>query len=102
MSKFTKGPWGTLPEECGKDYIRVRGTALGGRFKIANVITPSHQGVHDRELQETRANAKLIAAAPEMYDALYRALGHFDSIGFTSGSYPAINIMKALNKASGQ
>jgi len=68
MSKHTPGPWQSLPEECDKPYIRIRGTVFGGRYKIANVITPSYEGVHEREAVETRANARLIAAAPELLD----------------------------------
>lgn len=70
MNKFTPGPWKILPEEAGKDYIRIRGTALGRRYKIANVLTPTYEVVHTRETEETRANANLIAAAPEMLDML--------------------------------
>ena len=68
--KFTRGPWAIYPEEVDKSYIRIRGTQLGGRFKIANVVTPVYGGVHEREAQETRANALLIAKAPEMYGLL--------------------------------
>lgn len=70
MSKHTQGPWALLPEECDKPYIRIRGTALGGRYKIANVLTPVYENVHAREAEETRANARLIAAAPELLEAL--------------------------------
>lgn len=69
-TKHTPGPWASLPEECGKDYIRIRGTNLGLRYKIANVITPVYAGATDRELEETRANARLIAAAPKLEEAL--------------------------------
>ncbi len=64
---FTKGPWAALNEEDGRNYARVRGTRLGERFKIANVLfalsTPA-------EIEEARANARLIASAPELYEAL--------------------------------
>lgn len=70
MSKFTKGPWQILPEEADKDYIRIRGTVLGGRYTVANVPTPVYEGAPPRELEETQANAALIAAAPELLAAL--------------------------------
>lgn len=69
-AKFTKGEWQALPEECDKPCIRIRGTVPGGRYKICNVLTPVYYGVHEREAIETRANAALIAAAPEMYEML--------------------------------
>jgi hypothetical protein len=68
--KYTRGAWQVLPEECDRPYIRIRGTCLGGRFKIANVLTPVYDNVHAREAEETRANAKLIAAAPDLLVAL--------------------------------
>lgn len=62
MRKHTPEPWKILPEECDKPYIRIRGTILGGRYKIANVITPVYEGVHEREAEETRENARRIVA----------------------------------------
>ena len=68
--KYTKSPWKALPEECDKPYIRIRGTRLGERYKIANVITPVYDGVSSKEAEETRANAKLIEASPLLFEAL--------------------------------
>jgi len=62
----TPGPWIALPEEVDKSYIRIRGTRLGSRYKIANVITPAYEGAHPTEAAQTRANAALIATAPEL------------------------------------
>ena len=88
MSKHTPGPWRILPEECDKPYIRVRGTVLGARYKVANVIPPSYEGVHEREAEETRANARLIAAAPKMYALL--------AIMAKNGDNEALNIIKEI------
>ena len=66
----TQGPWEILPEECDKPYIRIRGSVLGRRYKIANVLTPTYEGVRPEEAEETRCNARLIAAAPDLLEAL--------------------------------
>lgn len=76
--KGTPGPWEIKPEEVDRPYIRIRGTRLGRRFKVANVLSPDYDGVHHREADETRANARLIAAAPELLEALTTTL---DEIG---------------------
>ncbi len=77
--KYTPGPWAVLPEECDKPYIRVRGTRLGGRYKIANVLTPVYEGAPDREANETRANARLIAAAPDLLEAAAAVVARWDT-----------------------
>jgi hypothetical protein len=67
----TPGPWTVLPEEDDKDYIRIRGTKLGCRYKIANVHMPKHWESHDvlrdREDAESRSNARLIAEAGTVF-----------------------------------
>lgn len=65
--KHTKGPWEVLPREDGVDYIRVRGTQLGLRYKIANVHDEQPSCLPEGEAQ---ANATLIAASPELLEAL--------------------------------
>lgn len=71
-AKHTPGPWVVLPEESGRGYIRVRGGRLGARYKIANVCAPIYDGseLAQREDSESRANARLIAAAPDLLSAL--------------------------------
>lgn len=64
----TPGPWIQLPEELDRPYIRIRGTRLGERYKVANVLSPVHEGVSAREAEQTRANARLIAAAPQLLE----------------------------------
>ena len=66
----TPGPWQALPEECHRAYIRIRGVRLGSRYKIANVLQPCHDHMPEREAAETRANAALIQAAPDLLAAL--------------------------------
>lgn len=100
--KGTPGPWAVLPEEVDKHYIRIRGTRLGDRFKIANILTPFYEGVHEREAEETRANAQLIAAAPELLEALQwltMALSEGSSMDICIGEEKAREVIaKALGE----
>ena len=102
--KHTPGPWEMKPEEVDKPYIRIRGTQLGGRFKIANVLTPVYDGVPEREAKETRANAQLIAAAPELLEALQLCeefMSQLPSTGF-DGLARVEGARKAITKALGE
>ena len=72
-ANHTPGPWQTKPEECHRPYIRIRGTRVGARYKVANVLGPEYPNAHEREAEETRANAALIANAPELLEALKSA-----------------------------
>lgn len=67
---FTPGPWIVMHEESDKSYVRIRGTQLGERYKIANVLTPEYEGARELESDETRANANLISASPDLLEAL--------------------------------
>lgn len=61
MSKHTPEPWGLLESEDDKEYLRIRGTVLGGRYKIANVLWPNYsESAREREAAETLANAERI------------------------------------------
>ena len=108
---FTPGPWEQFPEEDG--YIRVRGTRIGGRFKIANVLAQQdYDGSEGREGNETRANARLIAAAPDMHKALEaygRAFDELFSNCLSNGLFnawggpvncTALNVAKQLGDAA--
>ena len=98
-SKHTPGPWTLLPEEADKDYLRIRGTRLGGRYKVANVHHIRYEGVHavvrERDDAESMANARLIAAAPDLVFQLLSAANYIDALGGDSKSYRAA-IAKAL------
>ena len=72
-TKHTPGPWRILPEEDDKEYIRIRGTVWGGFYKITNVLKPrdtGHLTLNAQNLTEVRANAALIAAAPDLLRSL--------------------------------
>lgn len=106
--KGTPGPWEIKPEEVDRPYIRIRGTRLGGRFKVANVLSPDYDGVHHREADETRANARLIAAAPELLEALQNLMLSYSDFREQTGrngdpQNPLIlAALAAINKATGE
>ena len=114
MTKFTKGEWSVSELEDNVDYIRVRGTVPGARFKIANVIDVNHHlecntHVYAKEKQQAIANAHLIAAAPDMYKELEESLETFKAIHRRSSSYGSaqsiiriIRIEIILKKAKGE
>lgn len=67
--------WQVKPPEDDKPYLRIRGTDLCCRFKIANVLTPEYvfnpevrvtPESRERELGKTQEYAHLIAAAPQL------------------------------------
>jgi hypothetical protein len=84
-AQHTPGPWELKPPEEGVPYRRIRGTRLGARFKIANVQAPQIFTAYDplqvSEDNESEANARLIAAAPELLEALMRC--RFDSLNMS-------------------
>jgi len=89
MTKHTPGPW-----SVGKYTI----TVDGPDGKILATITASTK---DKEL----ANARLIAAAPEMLDLLYAALPHVeDGEEFNKPQCRNLskNIKELINKIEGK
>ena len=106
MITHTPGPWRLMPLEDGVAYLRIRGTRLGGRYKVCNVHAALHQ--LETEVLVSQANAQLIAAAPELLQALI-ALDNYVSNNLSS-DYPTgvdLNSLefktarKAIAKATG-
>ena len=93
--KFTAGPWDILPEEVDRQYIRIRGTILGGRYKVCNVLTTTYEGIGEREAKETRSNANLISAAPELLEALEGMIHWYGNRGYD-------NVMLHANEQSSE
>ncbi len=99
----TPGPWAVLPEECDKPYIRVRGRALGYRYKVANVLTPIYDGVPSKEAEETRANARLIASAPELLKATQAAWNCISELNPTQARAEVVQMLQAaIEQAIGE
>ena len=99
MEKFTKGVGVVKPEEAEIDYIRVRSSRLGELYKICNVIKPSYNGASEFDIQQARANAALIATAPEMYWMLAKLSGLLTDINAHS---VVKEIETLLSKARGE
>lgn len=82
MSKHTPGPWRLLPLESDKNYLRICRTQIGRQYKIANVHLVRYEGMPDyfrqRDDTESVANAQLIAAAPDLLDALQEIVTAID------------------------
>jgi len=94
-SKFTKRDWKVKHSES-KNAFNVIGTLLGGRYKIARcpyLAAYTSEKLNEQEKQEQEANAKLIAAAPEMFDELVKIMETYDK-----GTETYIRVMKLLTK----
>jgi len=101
--KGTPGPWEIKPEEVDRPYIRIRGTRLGGRFKVANVLSPDYDGVHHREADETRANARLIASSPQLLELLIKCADALDEVSYQAWRGEIIDEARAvIAKALGE
>ena len=75
--EYTKGPWKYEPESTDyiinpKDFECFKGVVHGGKLNMALCVM-----IADCLEAEVEANARLIAAAPEMYEALKEAENFF-------------------------
>jgi len=80
VSKFTPGPWTFIPDLCN-EVVRARGCIIAE-------VTP--------QLGISKANAHLIAAAPEMHEALIQAKGFIEN-ALAGGSYNTHDIQRVLS-----
>jgi hypothetical protein len=67
-AKFTKGPWIARPQ-CESSLRRITITGANSPVAIAEIV-PQTMKTYD---EVAEANAALIAAAPELYEALEEA-----------------------------
>ena len=68
--KGTPGPWSAV---MGSSFWTVE---EGGGQRIANTLDSECVFIGSDEYNHSEANARLIAAAPELLEALYNALAH--------------------------
>jgi hypothetical protein len=107
-TKYTEGKWIVKRSES-KPAFNIVGTALGRKYKIARCpITDfgsKYPETNKAELTEVEANAKLIAAAPELLEACKKMIQAFNNTPqywlITDDVMQAENIMiEAIKKAT--
>ena len=96
MSKHTLGPW--KHDEVNRFYWKVSVAKKGGAYVICEVGPIEGQ---------TEANARLIAAAPEMLEALQMALDDSEVMNPDGSARPISNYVfermrAAIAKATGE
>ena len=96
--EYTIAPWIVKHSES-KAAFNVIGTTLCRKYKIARCPYPvlkDAEKFNEREKAEAEANAKLIAAAPELLEAL------LEYVNCYAGPVEAFQkAVKAINKALG-
>lgn len=102
--KFTPGQW-MLTTESNKVGYQIRANINGCFNQLAHVYLVD--GVGEKRADQSRANAQLIAAAPEMYEALAKLeqldFGHVGLQASMSVLKEAITLSRlALQKARGE
>ena len=102
MSKHTKGPWNYVTADGSIGGIEdAKGNAIGHAFQVA---APERSVVAIyRANQERIANAKLMAAAPELLSALNDLLVGMEASGGWPGDDGLFDAgMAAYKKATGE
>jgi len=88
MTKWTKGPW-VISKHCSTLVLNEDGRSIA--------TTGGYQSNTEITLHENEANAHLIAAAPDMYEALKEILS-----GYDVPNSACVSAHKALAKADGE
>lgn len=95
MSGFTKGPWEWWTSNSLKRL------SAGGKDGAVLHAYRCPDGASD--IQVSDADARLIASAPELYEALEAMVKTFDMYIQQPSAYPAYNKARAaLSKAAGE
>ena len=98
MIEYTEGPWqvGKLPPNGDKYIVAEDGEYIAAIAEFDDEGDFSHYLCHDEE--KARANAQVIAAAPELLGACKYALGLLSKVDI---EIETTKIHKAINKAEG-
>jgi hypothetical protein len=93
-AKHTPGPWNPIksPDDCGGGWW-IQGPEIN-ECRDLTILSPNFS---------TEANARLIAAAPDLLAAAESALAFLEQLGYHGGgNTPAANLMRAITKAKGE
>jgi hypothetical protein len=94
-AKHTPGPW-TISAVCTDEIIGEGGILVARAIQYGHDIIISHE--------ERFSNARLIAAAPDLLEALIWALDALENLGITIEEMPEtiIKARLAISKAEGR
>lgn len=94
----TKGQW-KIKHSLSNYSFNIVGSVFGGKYKIARIPYPYDNNfpkeLNEREKLEAEANAKLIAAAPELLEAL-QSIATGEISGNTKNYKDTVFIMKQI------
>lgn len=90
-TKHTQGPW-KVKHSDSKTAFNVIGTRFGRKYKIARCPYLQQDDLHEilnkREKEEAEADARLIASAPSLLEALKECEDYFDNIADVDDGRP--------------
>ena len=90
-TKFTPGPWQT-------DGLDVRDT----RFREPDACYPIATVDNNNAIDDPEANARLISAAPDLYEAARLAAETLEAVGLSGCDQDAKRLRAAIAKAEGK
>lgn len=91
MSNYTPGPWQVKPNSVGGPTVGPEGSV------VADIRTYGGPHVCGLQHPQTDANARMVAAAPDLLEVLRCACNYIDKLGGTSSPYRAL-----LARATGE
>lgn len=91
-AKYTPGPWEMVEWHCGDFDIDA-----GGRGPCSGRIASAHSAPDEDREEESWANGRLLAAAPELLEALKNLIGEIDarSMGRLEGNSSLVRFVDA-------
>lgn len=98
-TKFTKGNW-FIKESNFENTDIICQTVLMTDLKFNDLRTPIICDLYGQATEEGQATAKLLCAAPDLFEACVNAFKTLSSIGCTMESEIMQELSKAIEKAT--